>query len=113
MDSSRRRIRRVAWVASRVTGEIRVELTAAIGKAAYFSGCFIHFAAQTGIMAVVAISAGILWRRFAHVWPDLSWPAYLWNKVLLNPFLVLIALVNLVVTIRRVLFRLDEKDTQR
>jgi ubiquinone biosynthesis protein len=113
VDSSRRRVRRAAWIAGKVTGEIRVELTAAVGKAAYFSGCFIRFAAQTGIMAVAAISVGILWRRFAHVWPDLTWPAYLWNKVLLNPFLVLVALLNLLLTIRRVLFRLEEKDTHR
>jgi ubiquinone biosynthesis protein len=113
VDSSRRHIRRAAWVASKVTGEIRVELTAAIGKAAYFSGCFIHFAAQIGMMAVVAILAGVVWRRFAHVSADSSWPSYLWHKVLLNPFLVLLALLNLVVTIRRVLFRLDEKDTYR
>jgi predicted unusual protein kinase regulating ubiquinone biosynthesis (AarF/ABC1/UbiB family) len=113
VDNSRRQIRRAAWAAGKIASEVRVELTAAIGKAAYFSQCFIHFAVQTGVMAIAAILGGIIWRLFAHAWPDLTWRAYLWHRVLLNPLLALVALANLVVTIRRVLFRLEEKDPSR
>lgn len=111
-DETEKTFRRASWALDAQLRDLPATLMATITKASFVAGVALRFLLESLVLAAIACSIALIHRQFLPAQMRADWPTTLWTQVFLNPVVWLIFAVNLIISIRRVLLRLNEMDLE-